>query len=113
MFTRAELEYKNRVCMAQMKLRVVVFSMVVALPVWLLITLLRKLGFTLNAGVPERAVGCGLLLIYAVGVFAIFRRTQLDHEMTCPHCKAMFGPDLRNVTRDGRCKSCEEQLIKG
>jgi hypothetical protein len=113
MFTRAELEYKSRACTAQLKLRVIFFSMLIALPLWLIITLLKKLGYDLNPGLPERAIGSILLLIYAAGVLLIYRRTQHDHEMLCPNCKRLLGPELRNVTKDGACKSCRAKIVKG
>lgn len=112
MYSRPELEFKNRVCMAQMKLRVVVFSMAVALPIWLLLALLQKLGFTLSPGVPQRTLAGGLLLTYIFGVFAIIRRTQQDHGLQCPKCQGLLGPDLRKVTKQGLCSRCGEPIVK-
>lgn len=112
MFTRPELEFKSRACLAQLKLRVVVFSMAVALPLWLGLALLQRLGFAANFGHTERAIAVALLLIYAVGVAAIIRRTQHDHGLICPKCQRLLGPELNHVTKNGACARCDEQLIR-
>lgn len=112
MFTWVELKFKSKTCVAQLKLRVVVFSLIVAVPAWLLLTALQRLGLGTIADNSTRAVGLVLLIAYSVGVVFIFRRTQRDHGLVCPKCGALLGPELRQVSDKGECCRCGEQIVK-
>jgi hypothetical protein len=112
MFTWAELKFKSRTCVAQLKLRVVVYSMIVALPAWMGLTVLQRLGLGNLADTSTRSVGFVLLAVYVVGVIAIIRRTQRDHGLVCPKCGALLGPELRQVSDTGECAACGEIIVK-
>ena len=112
MFTWTELKYKSKICVAQLKLRVVVFSMIVAAPAWILLSALQRLGFGAVADNSIRAVGAVLLFVYVVGVVFIIRRTQRDHGLVCPKCAALLGAELRQVSDRGECGRCGEQIVK-
>jgi len=112
MFTWAELRFKSKTCVAQLKLRVVVYSMIVAVPAWILLTVLQRLGLSAIADNSIRSVGIVLLIVYLIGVIAIIRRTQRDHDLICPDCGALLGPELRQVTDKGQCCRCGEQIVK-
>ena len=85
MFTWTELKYKSKTCVAQLKLRVVVYSMLVALPALMALTVLQRLGLGTVADNSIRAVGFILLGLYIIGVVLIMRRTQRDHGLRRPH----------------------------
>jgi hypothetical protein len=112
MFTWTELKHKSRTCVAQLKLRVVVFSMLVALPAWLALTALQRVGLGNLADNSIRAAGFVLLGVYIIGVIYIMRRTQRDHSLVCPKCSALLGPELRQVTDKGECARCGELIAK-
>jgi hypothetical protein len=112
MFTWTELKYKSKICVAQLKLRIVVYSMIVAVPAWILLSVLQRLGLGTIADNSIRAVGAVLLLVYIVGVVVIVRRTQRDHGLVCPKCAALLGAELRQVSRKGECGHCGEQIVK-
>ena len=48
MITRAEMEFRKKACLAQLKLRVVAFSIVLGVPPWIGFYALQKLGFNLG-----------------------------------------------------------------
>jgi hypothetical protein len=110
MFTRAELEYRSRACLAQLKLRVVVFSMAIALPPWIAIYILEKMRIHIVQTHAARAGGLLILAIYVIGVMRIFKRTQRDCDLVCPKCKGLLGPQLSRVSDEGDCKKCGEKL---
>jgi hypothetical protein len=112
MFTWAELKFKSKICVAQLKLRVVVYSMIVAVPAWILLTVLQRLGLGTIADNSIRAVGFVLLIVYIVGVVIIIRRTQRDHGLVCPKCGALLGPELRQVSQKGECCRCGDEIVK-
>ncbi len=112
MFTWQELKFKSKTCVAQLKLRVVVYSMIVALPAWMGLTVFQRLGLGTVADNSTRAVGLVLLIVYLIGVIAIIRRTQRDHGLVCPKCGALLGAELRNVTDAGACSHCSETIVK-
>jgi hypothetical protein len=112
MFTWPDLKYRSRACVAQLKLRVIVYSMIVAVPAWLALTVMQRLGFGGVADHSVRAVGLILLVLYLVGVVIIVRRTQRDHGLVCPKCEALLGPELRQVTDKGECCRCGEVIAK-
>ena len=112
MFTWTELKFKSKTCVAQLKLRVVVYSMIVAVPAWLGLTVMQRLGLGNVADNSTRAVGLVLLVVYIIGVVVIFRRTQRDHGLVCPKCSALLGPELRQVGDKGECGRCGETIVK-
>jgi hypothetical protein len=112
MFTRAELKFRSKACVAQLKLRIVVLSMIVALPAWMGLTVLQQLGLGYVVGNSARAVGAILLLVYIWAVIVVVRRTQRDHGLVCPKCDALLGSELRQVTENGECAACREVIIK-
>jgi hypothetical protein len=112
MFTWTDLKYRSKTCVAQLKLRVVVFSMLVALPAWLALTVMQRIGLGTIADNSIRAVGFVLLGIYILGVVVIIRRTQRDHGLVCPKCNGLLGPELRQVTHKGECTHCGEVIAK-
>jgi DNA-directed RNA polymerase subunit RPC12/RpoP len=112
MFTWSELKFKSKACVAQLKLRVVVYSMIVALPACMGLTVLQRLGLGSVADNSIRAVGVVLLIVYVIGVVWIFRRTQRDHGLVCPKCSALLGPELRQVNDKGDCTHCGETIVK-
>jgi len=112
MFTRAELEFKSRACVAQTKLRVVAFSIALVVPAWIGFWALQQLHLNVNLGIPIRSGAALLLFIYVVGVFRIIRRTERDHGLICPNCRGGLGLELKNVTREGACKHCGAKIIR-
>jgi hypothetical protein len=112
MFTWAEIKFKSKACVAQLKLRVVVFSMIVALPAWLGLTAMQQLGLGTIADNSIRAVGVVLLIVYAIGIIWIMRRTQRDHGLACPKCHELLGPELRHLSEQGECCRCGEVIVK-
>jgi len=112
MFTWTELKFKSKTCVAQLKLRVIMFSMLVALPAWLALTVLQRLGLGNVADNSIRAVGFVLLGVYIIGIVYIIRRTQRDHGLVCPKCKGLLGPEIRQVTDKGECVRCGEVIAK-
>lgn len=112
MFTWPDLKYRSKACVAQLKLRVIVYSMIVAVPAWIALTVLQRLGFGGVADHSVRAVGLILLVLYLVGVVIIVRRTQRDHGLVCPKCDGLLGPELRQVTDKGECCRCGEVIAK-
>jgi hypothetical protein len=112
MFTWTELKFKSKTCVAQLKLRVIVYSMLVALPAWLALTVLQQLGLGTIADNSIRAVGFILLGVYIIGVVLIMQRTQRDHGLVCPKCAALLGPELRQVTDKGECAKCGDIIVK-
>jgi hypothetical protein len=112
MFTWTELKYKSKTCLAQLKLRVVVFSMIVAVPAWILLSALQRLGLGAIADNSIRAVGFVLMFVYVVGIVVLIRKTQRDHGLVCPKCSALLGPELRQVSDKGECCRCGEQIVK-
>jgi hypothetical protein len=112
MFTWTELKFKSKTCVAQLKLRVIIFSMLVALPAWLALTVLQRVGLGNVAGNSIRAVGFVLLGVYIIGVVYIMRRTQRDHGLICPKCNALLGAELRQITDKGECGRCGEIIAK-
>jgi hypothetical protein len=112
MFTWAELKFKSKTCVAQLKLRVIVYSMIVAVPAWMGLTVLQRLGLGSVADNSTRAVGLVLLAVYVIGVILIIRRTQRDHGLVCPKCGALLGPELRQVSDKGDCVRCGETIVK-
>lgn len=112
MFTWPDLKFRSKACVAQLKLRVIVYSMIVAVPAWIALTVLHRLGFGGVADHSVRAVGLILLILYLVGVVIIVRRTQRDHGLVCPKCDGLLGPELRQVTDKGECCRCGEVIAK-
>jgi hypothetical protein len=108
MLSRAELEFKSRACLAQLKLRIVAFSIAVAVPVWVGFWILQKLKF--NLGFGAHFIGALLLVVYGIGVVRIYRRTIRDHQLNCGKCGASLGVELGNVTPAGACARCGEQI---
>jgi hypothetical protein len=112
MFTWTELKFKSKTCVAQLKLRVVLYSMIVALPAWLGLTAMQRLGLGSVVDHAIRAVGLVLLGVYLIGIVPIIRRTQRDHGLVCPKCGALLGPELRQVSDKGECAGCGETIVK-
>lgn len=112
MFTWTELRFKSKACVAQLKLRVVVFSMIVAVPAWIGLTVLQRLGLGTIADNSIRAVGIVLLVVYLIGVVWVIRRTQRDHGLVCPKCSQLLGAELRHVSEKGKCCHCDEIIVK-
>jgi hypothetical protein len=112
MFTWTELKYKSKTCVAQLKLRVIVYSMLVALPALMGLTVMQRLGLGNVADNSIRATGFVLLGVYIIGVVWIIRRTQRDHGLICPKCGELLGPELRQVTDKGECAKCGEVIAK-
>lgn len=112
MFTWPDLKFRSKACVAQLKLRVVVYSMIVAVPAWIALTVLQRLGFGGVADHSVRAVGLILLVLYLIGVVIIVRRTQRDHGLVCPKCDALLGPELRQVSDKGECCRCGQIIAK-
>lgn len=112
MYTWTELKYRSKTCVAQLKLRVVVYSMIVALPALMGLTVLQRIGLGNVADNSVRAMGLVLLCVYVVGVIYIMRRTQRDHGLVCPKCSALLGPELRQVSDNGECARCGEVIAK-
>lgn len=112
MYTWTELKYRSKTCVAQLKLRVVVYSMIVALPALMGLTVLQRIGLGNVADNSVRAMGLVLLGVYVLGVIYIMRRTQRDHGLVCPKCSALLGPELRQVTDKGECGQCGEVIAK-
>jgi hypothetical protein len=112
MFTWTELKYKSKTCVAQLKLRVVVYSAIVALPAVMGLTVLQKLGLGSIADNSIRAVGLVLLIVYIIGIIYIMRRTQRDHGLVCPKCGELLGPELRQVSDKGECGHCGDAIVK-
>ena len=98
--------------MAQLKLRVIVYSMLVAVPAWIALTVLQRLGLGGAADNSIRAVGLALLILYLVGVSVVLRRTQRDNGLVCPKCGGLLGPELRHVNEEGECCRCGEVIVK-
>jgi hypothetical protein len=111
MFSREELDFRSRACLAQLKLRVVVFSMALGLPPWIALYALEKMGVHLAYTIFARAVGLLILGVYVIGLFRIFNRTQRDCDLVCPKCKGLLGPQLGRVSKTGECRKCGEKLI--
>jgi hypothetical protein len=112
MFTWPDLKFRSKACVAQLKLRVVFYSMIVAVPAWIALTVLHRLGLGGVADNSIRAVGLALLILYLVGVGAILRRTQRDNGLVCPKCDGLLGPELRHVGEKGECCRCGEVIVK-
>ena len=112
MFTWPDLKYRSKACVAQLKLRIVVFSIVVAVPAWIGLTVLQRLGLGSIADNSIRALGLILLVLYLVGAVLILRRTQRDNGLICPKCDGLLGPELRQVSDDGECCHCGERIAK-
>ncbi|HUS34734.1 MAG TPA: hypothetical protein VM680_05215 [Verrucomicrobiae bacterium] len=112
MFTWPDLKFRSRACVAQLKLRVIVHSMIVLVPAWIALTVLQRLGFGGVADHSIRAVGLTLLILYLVGVVIIVRRTQRDNGLVCPKCDGLLGPELRQVSDKGECCRCGELIAK-
>lgn len=112
MFSRAELNFKSRACVAQLKLRVIVWSMMVALPAWIGLAVLQWIGLGSVAVTAARIVGGVLLIVYLIGLVIVIRRTQRDHGLVCPHCGALLGAELRHVRPNGECASCDAVIVK-
>ena len=112
MFTWAELKFKSKACVAHLKLRVIVFSMIVAVPAWLALTILQRLGIGGPADNSIRAAGMILLILYLAGIVLIVRRTQRDHSLVCPKCNGLLGPELRQINDHGECCRCGETIAK-
>ena len=112
MFTWSDLKFRSRACVAQLKLRVVVYSMIVAVPALMGLTALQRLGLGSVADNSIRAVGLVLLIVYIVGVIWLIRRTQRDYGLICPKCGGLLGPELRQVNDEGDCHHCGETIVK-
>ena len=112
MSTRAELEFRSRACMAQLKLRVVAFSMAVTLPPWIVLYILQRMGVKLPTGIVARAFGLLALVAYGFGVFRIFKRTQRDCDLVCPRCKVLLGVELGGISKAGECRRCGEKIVE-
>lgn len=112
MFTWPDLKFRSKACVAQLKLRVIVYSMIVAVPAWITLTVLQRLGFGGVADHSIRAAGLILLILYLIGVVIIVRRTQRDHGLVCPKCGGLLGPELRQVTGKGECCRCGQVIAK-
>ena len=112
MFTWPDLRFRSKACVAQLKLRVIVYSMLVAVPAWIALTVMHRLGLGGPADNSIRAVGMLLLVLYLVGVGVILRRTQRDNGLICPRCSGLLGPELRQVSEKGECCRCGEVIVK-
>ena len=112
MFTWPDLKFRSKACVTQLKLRVIVYSMIVAVPAWIALTVLQRFGFGVHADNSIRAVGMLLLVLYLVGVGVILRRTQRDNGLVCPKCGGLLGPELRQVNEKGECCRCGEAIVK-
>jgi hypothetical protein len=112
MFTWPDLKFRSKACIAQLKLRVVVFSMIVAVPAWIALTVMQRLGFGGPTQNSIRAVGLALLILYLLGVGVVLRRTQRDNGLVCPKCGALLGPELHHVSEKGECCRCGELIVK-
>ena len=111
MFTWPDLKFRSKACVAQLKLRVVVYSMIVAVPAWIALTVLQRFGFG-GSDHSVRAVGLVLLIFYLVGVGVLLRRTQRDNGLICPKCGGLLGPELQQVSEKGECCRCGEVIVK-
>jgi hypothetical protein len=111
MFSRSELEYKIKVCNAQTSLRVVAFSILLIVPIWIGAALTQKFGWTRNLDVI-RPIGAILLLIYALGIYRIIKRTQEDHGLACPKCRSLLGLRAEQCLRTKTCPSCHEKIVQ-
>ena len=111
MITRAEMEFRKKACLAQLKLRVVAFSIVLGVPPWIGFYALQKMGFNLGNTHFVRAVGVVLLGVYIVGVYRIVRRTQRDCELVCPKCGGLLGAEGGGVSATGECRKCGERIV--
>jgi hypothetical protein len=107
--SRAELEFNSRACVAQLKLRIVAFSIALVVPIWILVWALQKL--QINADVPLRIGAVVFLALYGLGVARIFRRTLRDHQLYCPQCGKSLGAELKHVTAQGCCEHCSATII--
>ena len=112
MFSRAELEYKFRVCEAQAGLRVVAFTAVLVIPVWIGAWVAQKLGYAHAVGMAARPAGVLLLLVYAAGVWRILRRTHRDHGLACPSCGRSIGFRAKQILASGSCPFCEQKILR-
>jgi hypothetical protein len=111
MFTRAEIEFRTKACLAQLKLRVVVYSIALGVPPWIGFYALQKMGLNWGNTNFVRAVGVLFLGIYLVGVFRIIRRTQRDCDLICPKCKGLLGPQGGGLNATGECRKCGEKIV--
>lgn len=109
MLNKRELEFRSRACLAHIKLRVVVFSMAVGLPIWIGAWVLRKAGLVIEGGWIRWGL---LLLAYLAGVAAIIARTQRAHGLSCPGCGKPLGVDLGKLTGEGDCKRCGKKVAQ-
>ena len=112
MITRAELNFRSKACLAQLKLRVIVFSIALAVPPWIAIYTLQKMGMNLGSTIFARMCGLLALAIYLIGIFRILRRTQRDCDLVCPKCKSLLGPQLGGLRKSGECKKCGEKIAE-
>ena len=112
MFTWPDLKFRSKACVAQLKLRVIVYSMMVVVPAWIVLTVLQRLGVGGPAQNSIRAVGLALLIFYLLGVGILVRRTQRDNGLVCPKCGGLLGPELAHVSEKGECGRCGELIVK-
>jgi hypothetical protein len=112
MFTWPDLKFRSKACVTQLKLRVVVYSLLVLVPAWIAFTVIQRFGFGGPADHSIRAAGLILLIFYLIGVALIVRRTQRDNGLVCPKCDGLLGPELRQVSAKGECCRCGEIIAK-
>jgi hypothetical protein len=111
MFTRSELEYKIKVCNAQTSLRVVAFSIVLIVPIWLIAAFTQKLGWARNMD-TIRPLGVILLLVYSLGIYRIIKRTQETHGLACPKCRRLLGLRAEHCLSTKNCPHCGEKIVQ-
>jgi hypothetical protein len=111
MATRAELEFRSRACLAQLKLRIVAFSIVLAVPPWIAVYTMQKMGLNWLSTYLARAVGLLGLAIYMIGIVRIYRRTQRDCDLVCPNCNRLLGPQGGGVNATGDCRKCGQKVV--
>jgi hypothetical protein len=111
MITRAEIEFRSKACLAQMKLRVVALSIALGVPPWIGFYVLQKMGFNWGYTNFARALGLVLLGVYIIGVYRIVRRTQRDCDLVCPKCNGLLGPQLGGIGKSGECRKCGEKIV--
>jgi hypothetical protein len=111
MISRSEIEFRSQRCLAQLKLRVVAFSIALVVPPWVGLYALQKLGVNWSSSYFVRGGGLFLLAVYILVIIRIVRGTQRDCELVCPKCTGLLGPQGGRVNTAGECRKCGEKIV--
>lgn len=113
MFTRAELEYRQKVRNAQLALRVVIFSMATIVPAWIALYVAQRMGFEREVESVIRPVGYMLIFVYLAGVTRIFLMPAKERDLVCPKCDTTLGLSIGKVLQTSVCPRCKEKILQG